>query len=54
MALRAIGWCELPKRRYWSGLSMTVRTTPQQPVAAVSPPCPRRGAILASFATETN
>src|SRR6266496_3038791 len=47
------GWCELPKHRYWSGFSMTFRSTPQQPLAADSPPYPRRGALSPRFATET-
>jgi hypothetical protein len=38
MALCAMGWCESPKRRYGSGFFRSLRTTPQQPVAAASPP----------------
>jgi len=33
MALHAMGVVGIPETRYWSGPSMTVRTTPQPPMA---------------------
>jgi hypothetical protein len=54
MAQRAMGVVRVAETPLLVSLSESRRTTPQQPLAAVSPPYPRRGAQFPSFATETS
>ncbi len=44
MAQRGHGWCEFPKHLYRSRFPDPIEPPPRQPLAAASPPYPRRGA----------